>query len=61
MRTSGKANDSPLTLVPVIAVVIVIVALIGGPSSVLRTINNFLGELVGMLGSALSAAGSIFG
>ena len=61
MRTSGKANDSPMTLVPVIAVVIVIVALIGGPSSVLRTINNFIGELVGMLGSALSAAGSIFG
>jgi hypothetical protein len=61
MRTSGKANDSPLTLVPVIAAVIVIVALIGGPSSVLRTLNNFIGELVGMLGSVLSAAGSIFG
>jgi hypothetical protein len=61
MRSSGKANDSPLTFVPIIAAVIAIVAIVGGPSSLLRTINNFLGELLGMLGSALTAAGSIFG
>jgi hypothetical protein len=61
MRTSGKANDSPLTFVPIVAAVIAIVALVGGPSSLLRTINNLVGDLVGMLGSAISAAGSIFG
>jgi len=61
MRTSGKANDSPLTFVPIIAAVIAILALFGGPSSLLRTINNFAGELFGMLGSAITAAASIFG
>jgi hypothetical protein len=61
MRTSGKANDSPMTFVPIVAALIAILALVGGPSTLLRTINNFIGELFGMLGSAIRAAASIFG
>jgi hypothetical protein len=55
MRTSGAANDRPLTYAPILAAVLIAVVLVGGPSSVLQVIDRFLGSLFGMVVSAASA------
>ena len=56
MRTSGAGNDRFLTFIPILAAVLILFALIGGPSTVLRTFDRFLRDLVEM---AVSAASSL--
>lgn len=44
MRTSGRANDGVITLVPIAVLVAVGVILFGGPAEALRAINTFVGD-----------------
>ena len=42
MRTSGTPGDGPLTYVPILVAVGLLLALFGGPSTSLRYIDNAL-------------------
>ena len=55
MRTSGAANDGPLTYVPIVAAVLIGLVLLGGPSSFLQFTDRILGNLLEMLLGAASA------
>ncbi len=61
MRTSGRANDGPLTYIPLLAGVILILALIGGPTPLLRSIDQFVRGLLETFVSALAAARHLLG
>jgi hypothetical protein len=60
MRTSGAANDGPLTYVPVLAAVLIVVLLLGGPSSTVRLLDRFLGQFFETVVSVGRAIASIF-
>jgi hypothetical protein len=55
MRTSGAGHDGFLTFMPILAALIIALALVGGPSSLLRTVDHGLRDLVTLCVSAASA------
>jgi hypothetical protein len=55
MRTSGAGHDGFLTFMPIVAALIIVLALVGGPSSLLRTVDHWLRDLVALCVSAASA------
>ena len=46
MRTSGAPADGPLTYVPILVAALLLLALFGGPDSVLRSIDTVLHDVV---------------
>jgi hypothetical protein len=56
MRTSGAPADGPLTYIPFIVAVGMLLALFGGPSSTLRTIDNILHSAATTVSDLVKAA-----
>jgi hypothetical protein len=56
MRTSGGGHDSFLTFIPILAALLIVFALVGGPSTVLRTVDHLIRDLVALVVSTASAA-----
>ena len=46
MRTSGAPADGPLTYIPILVAAAMLLALFGGPNTVLRSIDTALREAV---------------
>ena len=42
MRTSGASTDGPLTFVPIVAGIIIVVLLLGGPTESLKAIDRLI-------------------
>jgi hypothetical protein len=58
MRTSGAGRDGFLTYIPIVAALLIVLALLGGPSTMLRAFDRFLRDIVELVvsgGSALMA------
>ena len=55
MRTSGAGRDGFLTFIPIVAALLIVLALVGGPSTMLRTMDHFLRDVVQWAVSAGSA------
>jgi hypothetical protein len=52
MRTSGAGRDGFLTYIPIVAALLIGLALLGGPSTMLRTFDRFLKDVVALVVSA---------
>jgi hypothetical protein len=46
MRTSGAPADGPLTYIPILVAALLLLALFGGPDTVLRSIDTVLRDAV---------------
>jgi hypothetical protein len=55
MRTSGAGHDGFLTFMPIVAALLIVLALVGGPSSLLRTLDHWLRDFAALCVSAASA------
>ena len=56
MRPSGAPTDGLLSYVPVLVAVGILLALFGGPSTTLRSIDGFLRNAAGAVGDVVKSA-----
>jgi hypothetical protein len=56
MRTSGAPADGPLTYVPIVVAVGILLALFGGPSSTLRSVDSAIRHAVGAVVDVVKSA-----